>query len=100
MEKLAYLDCPTGIAGNMCLGAILAAGMPLNDLLAQLEGLGLKDEYEFTVAQVKRQEQVATAVTITLNRTHAHRHLPEIETLIQQANLPAQVATWSLAIFR
>ena len=102
MEKIAYFDCPTGIAGNMCLGAILAAGMPLGDLLARLEGLGLRDEYEFTVAQVRRQEQAATAVTVKLvsNAIRGHRHLPAIEALIRQAELPPRVTDWSLAIFR
>ncbi|MEA5462465.1 nickel pincer cofactor biosynthesis protein LarC [Leptothoe sp. PORK10 BA2] len=102
MEKIAYFDCPTGIAGNMCLGAILAAGMPLGDLLAQLERLGLGDEYEFTVAQVRLQEQAATAVTIKLVRDaiQGHRHLSGIEALIQQANFPPRVTDWSLAIFR
>ncbi len=100
MEKIAYFDCPTGIAGNMCLGAILAAGMPLEQLLTQLKGLGLEDEYEFTVTQVRRQEQAATAVTITLVSAAGHRHLPEIETLVRQANLPDRVVDWSLAIFR
>lgn len=101
MEKIAYFDCPTGIAGNMCLGAILSAGMPLEDLLAQLQGLGLQDEYEFTVAHVRRQEQAAIAVTINLvNVVPAHRHLPDIEALIRQAHLPPQVVEWSLAIFR
>ncbi|MEM6253227.1 MAG: nickel pincer cofactor biosynthesis protein LarC [Cyanobacteria bacterium P01_D01_bin.156] len=100
MEKIAYFDCPTGIAGNMCLGAILSAGMPLATLLTQLKGLGLEDEYEFTVTPVKRQEQAATLVAIKLGHAHGHRHLPDIEALIQQANLPDQVVQWSLAIFR
>ena len=101
MEKIAYFDCPTGIAGNMCLGAILAAGMPLEQLRGQLAGLELEAEYEFTVAQVRRQEQAATAVTITLSNTaHPHRHLPEIEQLIRGANLPTRVVDWSLAIFQ
>lgn len=102
MAKVVYFDCPTGIAGNMCLGAILAAGMPVADLLAQLKGLGLEDEYEFTVAQVRRQEQAATAVTITLTPTaaHSHRHLSDIDALIRRANLPRRVVDWSLAIFK
>ncbi|MEM9265446.1 MAG: nickel pincer cofactor biosynthesis protein LarC [Cyanobacteria bacterium P01_F01_bin.13] len=102
MEKIAYFDCPTGIAGNMCLGAILSAGMPLEDLLSQLRELGLEDEYEFTVAKVRRQEQAATAVTINLQdeATYEHRHLPEIERLIRQGKLPTKVVEWSLAIFQ
>lgn len=101
MEKIAYFDCPTGIAGNMCLGAILSAGMPLEELTAQLQGLGLQDEYEFTVAPGRRQEQAALAVTINLVKAvPAHRHLPDIEALIRQAQLPPQVVEWSLAIFQ
>ena len=102
MEKIAYFDCPTGIAGNMCLGAILSAGMPLAELMAQLAGLGLEAEYDFTVDQVRRQEQAATSVTITLlnDAVQEHRHLPEIETLIGQATLPQRAKEWSLAIFR
>ena len=99
MEKVAYFDCPTGIAGNMCLGAILAAGMPVKELLAGLNGLGIEDEYEFTVAKVRRQEQAATAVTIKLLKAHGHRHLPDIEALIQRSGLPHRVVAWSLAIF-
>ncbi len=102
MEKLAYFDCPTGIAGNMCLGAILSAGMPLDTLLTQLQSLGLEHEYEFTTTQVKRQEQAATAVTINLSSdaVQSHRHLPEIEAIIRQAQLPDRVTAWSLAIFQ
>ncbi len=102
MAKIAYFDCPTGIAGNMCLGAILSAGMPLEDLVSQLRGLDLEDEYEFTVAHVRRQEQAATAVTVNLldKATHHHRHLSDIEALIRRADLPAQVVDWSVAIFQ
>ncbi|NEP60212.1 MAG: nickel pincer cofactor biosynthesis protein LarC [Symploca sp. SIO2G7] len=100
MARIAYFDCPTGIAGNMCLGALLAAGVPLGHLLTQLKKLDLAHEYDFTVTQVRHQEQAATAVTIKVNSAHSFRHLPDIEALIRQANLPGRVVEWSLAIFR
>lgn len=116
MKKLAYLDCPTGIAGDMCLGALVDAGVPLDYLKQQLGQLGLDDDYELSATTVQRQGQKATHVVVTLkqpdlssvdsspSRHHDHgyggRHLPEIEQRIQQAQLPSRVTQWSLAVFR
>ena len=41
MKTLAYLECPTGIAGDMCLGALVHAGVPLSYLKDQLARLGI-----------------------------------------------------------
>lgn len=132
MKTLAYLDCPTGIAGDMCLGALVDAGVPLSYLKDQLARLGISQEFHLRAESVLRNQQVATKVHVELPHIHqaadhdghahhpehdsdghthgpvhsaAHhphggRRLPEIETLIQQANLPEQVTAWSLAVFR
>lgn len=117
MTKLAYFECPTGIAGDMCLGALLDLGVPLAYLTAQLRGLGLDQEFKLQVTSVQRQSQTATHAQVQLQTasgqslatdnqgtksTHhlPHRHLPDIEDLIRKAKLPAQVETWSLDIFR
>lgn len=138
MSTLAYLECPTGIAGDMCLGALLDLGVPLSYLQASLERLGISQEYHLRVASVHRQGQRATQAKVELRtgnaqsdrdpldhpgpgapaeldrepppgaiaaacHPHSHspaRHLPEIEQLIQQADLPERAAAWSLAIFR
>ena len=39
--KVAYFDCFSGISGNMVLGALLDAGLYLEALQKELEGLGL-----------------------------------------------------------
>ncbi len=82
MTKLAYLDCPTGIAGDMCLGALVDAGVPLDYLMTQLAGLGITAEYQLTANRVHRQGQQATKVMVELTRgsspqaveAHAHKH--------------------------
>ncbi|AGF50422.1 slr1411 [Synechocystis sp. PCC 6803] len=107
MGLIAYFDCPTGISGDMCLGALVSAGVPLEYLMEKLAPLGLTDEYRLTAGLVQKQGQAATKVEVKLlNDHHSHgpghhgmRHLPEIEQLIKQANLPARVSRWSLAIF-
>ena len=98
MKKLAYLDCPTGIAGDMCLGALVDAGAPLTYLIETLQRLGIGDEYELQAEGVRRNGQAATKIqvhllTLRTKLDHPHsptRHLPEIERLILGAELPAQ----------
>ena len=100
MKKLAYLQCPTGIAGDMCLGALVDAGVPLEYLIEKLEGLGLQNEYRLRQEKVTRQGQLATKIHVDLhNIKKHHRHLPEIENIILDANLPAKASKWSLEVF-
>ena len=119
MVKIAYFECPTGIAGNMCLGALLDGGVPLTYLEASLAKLSLPEDYRLLVKAVEHQGQRATHADVHLGahsyshdgehdeHTHgeksghaAHRHLPQIEMLIDAADLPERVKTWSLEIFR
>ncbi|MBR8828721.1 MAG: nickel pincer cofactor biosynthesis protein LarC [Gomphosphaeria aponina SAG 52.96 = DSM 107014] len=106
MNKIAYLECPTGIAGDMCLGALVDVGVPLAYLIEQLQGLGLDSEYRLWAEKVHRNGQLATKVHVDLlaeQQEHYHhqaRHLPEIEQLIERASLPDRVSNWSLKIFR
>jgi len=118
---IAYFDCPTGIAGDMCLGALVDAGMPLSHLSASLKQLSVASEFELALESVRRQGQRATKLWVKLRQpsaTHGHgnshhshpdihpaslhgpsRRLPEIIQLIEQADLPSRVKTWSLAVF-
>ncbi|MEO0769357.1 MAG: nickel pincer cofactor biosynthesis protein LarC [Cyanobacteria bacterium J06649_4] len=122
MKTLAYLECPTGISGDMCLGALVHAGVPFTYLQQNLARLGLQNEFSLRTETVLRNQQSATKVHVNLHQhSHPHdeqipdhhhdhhnhhehdahgRHLPEIESIIQQADLPERVTQWSLAIFR
>lgn len=163
MSKVAYLDCPTGIAGDMCLGALVDLGVPLSYLSDQLARLGLSHEYRLSAESVNRNGQQATKVHVEVlinqphptgtgaaasndglslaessidrgEASHSHPHgshlptpashsqpataeqaqaptdpttpmtivrrLPDIEHLIQAAQLPQRAANWSLSIFR
>jgi pyridinium-3,5-bisthiocarboxylic acid mononucleotide nickel chelatase len=64
MPKIAYLECPTGIAGDMCLGAIVHAGVPLEYLIEQLERLGLGGEFKLWAESVQHNGQQATKVHV------------------------------------
>ena len=108
MTKIAYFDCPTGISGDMCLGALVDAGVPLEYLIEQLKSLGLAGEYRLWQEKVHRQSQIASKVHVELLQEHSDhkhdhhhaRHLPEIIQLIQSAGLPDRARDWSLQIFQ
>ena len=70
MNKIAYLDCPTGIAGDMCLGALVHVGVPLDYLIEKLSLLGISQEYQLSTEKVHRNGLVATKFHVKL--THAN----------------------------
>ena len=51
--KIAYFDCFSGAAGDMILGALLDAGLPLEKLKAELAKLGLS-HYRLGVEKVTK----------------------------------------------
>jgi len=101
----AYLDCFSGVSGDMLLGALLDAGVPESYLRAVLAGLPLHG-YTLTVDQRTIQGFAATQVRVAGgghdqhgHQHHAHRHLAEITTLLNQAAIPPQVRDKALAVF-
>lgn len=66
ITQIAYLDCPTGISGDMCLGALVDAGVPLEYLTQQLARLGIAEEYQLQATRVHRNGQAATKVRVEL----------------------------------
>ena len=57
--KLLYFDCFNGASGDMILGALLDAGLPLDDLRRALGSLGV-DDYELAAPRVLRAGVSAT----------------------------------------
>ncbi|WP_414562060.1 MULTISPECIES: nickel pincer cofactor biosynthesis protein LarC [unclassified Anabaena] len=110
MIKVAYLQCPTGISGDMCLGALVSLGVPVEYLSEKLNQLGITHEYNLSAELVQHNGQQAMKVHVDLVHDHHHddhqhshhhgRHLPEIEQMIIQAQLPSRAEAWSLAVFR
>jgi uncharacterized protein (TIGR00299 family) protein len=101
MERIAYFDCPTGVAGDMCLAALVDAGLPVAELQGQLRGLPTELGFTLTVQPVQRQGQRATQVQVhSQGEQPHHRHWGEIRSLLERATLPPQVRGWSQAIFQ
>ncbi|MGI6359148.1 MAG: nickel pincer cofactor biosynthesis protein LarC [Bacillota bacterium] len=98
MMKVAYFDCFSGISGDMTLGALLDAGLPLEVLEDGLNQLHLP-EFSLSVSKVQKCGLAATSVQVNAEEGHVHRGLPEISQIIEQSGLPAAVKERSLQVF-
>ncbi|NLX18312.1 MAG: nickel pincer cofactor biosynthesis protein LarC [Desulfobulbus sp.] len=98
--RTAYLDCFSGVSGDMLLGALLDAGVPESYLRELFSGL-LPAGYKLTVTRKTVQGLVATRVQIsdTEHHEHPHRHLQDIHDVLNQADIPASVRDRSFAVF-
>ena len=72
--KLLYLDCISGISGDMFIGALLDAGADAVALEQGLKQLGIAQEYELTYKKVIKNGITATKFDVILHEQHEHEH--------------------------
>lgn len=104
--KNLYLDCISGIAGDMTLAALIDLGADLSYIVEQLRKLPI-GRFELEVHNVNKRGIAAKKLKIDFpsgdyKRHHHHEHqcAKEIFLLIEDSNLPKRVKERSLAIFR
>jgi len=64
--KALLYDCPSGISGDMNLGALVDLGVPQEDVLSELARLRLDEEFTLTFAKAEKQGITGTQATVTL----------------------------------
>lgn len=119
MSRIAYLDCASGAAGDMLLGALLDIGLPLDVLRGELAKLPL-DGYRIEARRVTRSGLAATHVDVVVDghghhphgHDHHHHHhhdhdhdhhergLAEIESILDRSTLDPVTRETSRRLFR
>ena len=98
-ERVCYLDCVGGLAGDMLLAALLDAGANVELLCSVPEALGL-DGVEISVDRVERQGIGALHVSVEAPAgDHGHRCYAEIRRVVEGVELPARARSQALATF-
>jgi uncharacterized protein (TIGR00299 family) protein len=101
--RIAYFDCASGCAGDMCLGALVDAGCDPARLAGMLAGLGIGREFDLSFERVKRGPLAATKARVFVigkADEHPHRRLADVLRLIDGARLPGRVAERAASAFR
>lgn len=97
--RIAYLDCASGISGDMMLGALLDAGVELAAVQAGIDSLGLPN-CRLVTREVKKQGFRALQLTVEHQPEHKHRHLHHITAMIDGSTLTARQRDLASRIFR
>ena len=113
--RAIYLDCFAGISGNMFLGALLQAGVPVAVLEKELAKLPLQDEFHLEISTVVKNGIHAEYVEVKLTQAqlekhehhhghhheqhHVHRTMRDIRAMLEQSALTMPVKQQALAIF-
>ena len=103
--KIAYFDCPSGISGNMILGALLDAGLDKDYLIKELLKLQnpnfkIQNKYQIQISKTKRHGLAGTCLNVKVQRRDRNRGLKEIITIINKSHLSRNVKSLSSKIFR
>lgn len=97
--RIAYLDCSTGISGDMTVGALIDAGVDQIALIDAIRSLKLPD-VDLVVSRVVKGGFAATKIDVQHPEQHAHRHLADIVAILDQSDsLTQSQRELSLRIF-
>ncbi len=97
--KIAYLDCISGISGDMTLSALVACGVPESYLKSELKKLGLR-EYRIQFSTTVKNHINATRVHISFDKNHQpERTYKNIVQLIADSGLKATIIKKAISAF-
>lgn len=98
--KIAIVDCFAGISGDMALGALIDAGVPVEYITSEIEKLGLND-FEIQAQKTKHHHISATKVDVIFNdNKQPERNYQSIKKMILISDLSENIKTKALKAFK
>lgn len=97
--KTLYLDCYSGISGDMTVGALIDAGADFERIRAALGSLGV-DGFSVEAPKVIKKGVFATQFKVIEHKhEHVHRHLKHCVDIINRGLLPKSVKEAAIETF-
>ncbi len=98
LKNILYLNCVSGISGDMMLGVLLDL-LDKDDLRPFLEGLALED-YGVSVSRAKKKGIMGVDVKVTSSEVHPHRGLKEVLEIIEKSSISHAASVKASEAFR
>jgi uncharacterized protein (TIGR00299 family) protein len=96
--KAIYLDCFSGISGDMFLGAMMDAGIGLEEIQQGYYCLGLG--ISLKASRVRKMGISGTKADVVVPDAVEERHLADILRIIDDSGLPGDIKSLSGRVFR
>ena len=94
----AYWDCPSGISGDMMLGALIDLGVPLDLLNDSIQSV--VKSVQVSISTVFRKEFRTVQAEVHTPHEHVHRTLSDILKLVSESKLSVNNQKRVIDIFR
>jgi pyridinium-3,5-bisthiocarboxylic acid mononucleotide nickel chelatase len=94
----AYLDAFSGLSGDMLVGALIDCGADFDDLKRALASLPL-DGYRLSIRSKTVNGIAAVKFDVEVTKPQPERHLSEIRSIIERAELGNEIKRSGIAIF-
>jgi uncharacterized protein (TIGR00299 family) protein len=99
-EHIAYLDCHSGISGDMLLGAFCDAGFSLNTLREYLTALPLTG-YQLKLTPYQDYGLHGSRFEVIVDTTEQPtRNFTDIANMLRSSSLPTTIQDTAIAVFR
>ncbi|MGI9155447.1 MAG: nickel pincer cofactor biosynthesis protein LarC [Marmoricola sp.] len=95
---IGWVDAGSGASGDMLLGALLGAGVPLAVLQRAVDAV-TPEPVTLSVEQTSRQGLAATRCLVDTTDSTTHRTWADIRTLLETSALDAEVRSRAVATF-
>lgn len=95
---IGWLDCSSGVSGDMLLGALVDAGVPLEAMQAAVDAVA-PEPVLLRTEEVTRSGLRATRVRVDAPASETHRTWADVRTMLEHANLPSEVRGLAVGAF-
>ncbi|MCU0848233.1 MAG: nickel pincer cofactor biosynthesis protein LarC [Spirochaetes bacterium] len=96
--KTAYIDCFSGISGDMFIGSLIDCGLDFTALKNEIKKTGLEG-YELTSEKTSRKGISCTRFTVSHGESAIHRNLSDILALINKSGISGRAKKISSDVF-